>query len=78
MGTDAFGALPRWSLTDASRPSRHRRLDRHGRHLSRHRTGLAGDRPAMKPQPPAIRSAILVLIAIGLAYALARVLFGLP
>ena len=32
----------------------------------------------VKTQPPAVRAAILVLIAIGLAYALARVLFGLP
>jgi hypothetical protein len=32
----------------------------------------------MKPQPPALRGAIIVLVAIGLAYALARILFGLP
>jgi hypothetical protein len=50
-----------------------------GRRLARGgRPATAGEPPATKPQPPALRGAIMVLVAIGLAYALARILFGLP
>ena len=38
----------------------------------------SGEPLATKSQPPALRGAIVVLVAIGLAYALARILFGLP
>ena len=45
----------------------------------RHRIdGRAGGAAVSGVQPSALRGAIIVLVVIGLAYALARILFGLP